>query len=113
MPTRVIASSFALIAFALAIVMGLYVGNEAIAILSRALLVMFISYWVGMCVGAVGHRAIQEHLNRYRLDNPIPRLDDNHDIISGTDAASEHAALSSQEATGDSTAELTPQPNAA
>lgn len=65
---RLVAVSFALVAFALAIASGLAAGNPADAILSRSLVVLFGAFVVGWAVGkvcehlvAVATRRIEAH----------------------------------------------------
>lgn len=75
MPTKVIAASLALVAFALAIALGLYAGNTAATTIGRALIVMVVCYVVGQLIGYVGRTAMAEHVERYKQEHPIPELD--------------------------------------
>ncbi|MBX3357238.1 MAG: hypothetical protein KF745_02300 [Phycisphaeraceae bacterium] len=61
-PTRVIAASMGLAAFAVAVIAGLAVNNPADFILARALLSMFVCWAVGLAVGAVAERTMIESL---------------------------------------------------
>lgn len=76
MPVKIIAASVALSAFVAAILAGLAAGNPAHTILWHALLAMAGCWVVGAIVGVVAFRAVQEHVERYKLDHPVrdPRL---------------------------------------
>ena len=71
MPSKLIASSLALIAFAAAVIAGLVVDNPATVILWRALLAMFTCYVVGSALGAVAQRALDEHVDQYKRAHPL------------------------------------------
>ena len=71
-PSRVIATSFALVAFAAAAVMGVYVGNDIFTVLWRAAVIMLICYLIGRGVGAVAQWTVDDHISRYRKRHPIP-----------------------------------------
>lgn len=72
MPSRVIASLLALVAFTAAIVAGVIAQNTAWTIVWRASLAMIGCYWIGRVVGVISQRALYEHLDRYKAANPIP-----------------------------------------
>ncbi len=112
MPTRVIAGSFALIAFALAIVMGMYADNSVATTLGRALVMMGMSYVVGLLVAVVGFRAVNDHFDRYKQQNPMPRFRDEEEPIE-VEVVSEDAAMGTQDASGGSAANGLSQPSAA
>ncbi len=61
-PPHVIAGCFALAAFAVAVVAGVAGGNPASVVLGRALLAMTLCYPMGLMIGALCHRVVQEHL---------------------------------------------------
>jgi hypothetical protein len=71
MPGRIIATSFALIAFAAAIICGVAADNTASTIIWRAILVMLGAYMVGRAVGWAAERAIAEHVEHYKQANPV------------------------------------------
>jgi hypothetical protein len=71
-PSGVIATCFALVCFAAALLVGLFAGNPALTILWRSLLVMLGAWVVGRVVGAVVQSALDEHLKNYRDANPLP-----------------------------------------
>ena len=61
-----IAGCFALSAFTVAIIAGMAAGNTAASILRRALLALVICYPVGLLVGGVARRVVEEHLATHR-----------------------------------------------
>ncbi len=71
MPSKIIAPVIALSGFAVALVAGMAAGNTAATTLSRALLAMVVCYLVGLALAAVGRRAIREHVDHYKSQNPI------------------------------------------
>jgi predicted lysophospholipase L1 biosynthesis ABC-type transport system permease subunit len=68
----VIASCFALLSFAAAIVVGIRAGNTTQTILVRATAIMLVCWVIGLAVGAVAQWAIMEHVGRYKRNHPIP-----------------------------------------
>ncbi len=60
--TGTIAGCFALAAFAVAVVAGLGGGNATTSILLRAIMAMIACYPVGLLVGLICQRVVQEHL---------------------------------------------------
>ena len=71
MPTSIIASCFALIAFAASVIGGLAVDNPATTILTRALAAMIVCYTLGVLIGTLAQRAIDEHIANYKKQNPL------------------------------------------
>jgi hypothetical protein len=71
-PARVIATCFALLSFAAAIVVGIGAGNSTSTILFRSICVMIACWFIGRGVGAVAQWAIMDHINRYKQQHPIP-----------------------------------------
>lgn len=67
-----IATSFALVAFATAAVIGLYVGNGLFTSVWRALIIMIACYLIGSAIGRVAQWAVDDHIRRYQEANPIP-----------------------------------------
>lgn len=59
---RIIASCFALTAFAVALVAGISGGNDAAQILLRAVIAMVVCYPVGLIAGLICERVIQAHV---------------------------------------------------
>ncbi|MHC4949233.1 MAG: hypothetical protein ACYTG1_13425 [Planctomycetota bacterium] len=58
---RIVGGCLALAAFAVAILSGLASGNEAASVLVRAVVAMIACYPVGMVLGLVAGRVIEEH----------------------------------------------------
>jgi hypothetical protein len=67
-----IAGAFALAAFSVATLAGLAGGNDAAAVLQRALMAMIACYPVGLIVGIVAQRVIQDEVEKHRSANPSP-----------------------------------------
>lgn len=63
---KVIASAFALSAFAVAIIAGLSAGNSTVRILGTALVSMVVCHAAGLAIGAVGQRVVNEHLQEQK-----------------------------------------------
>ncbi|MFA9478668.1 hypothetical protein ACERK3_10205 [Phycisphaerales bacterium AB-hyl4] len=81
-PSRVIASSFALVSFAAALLIGLLSGNSAGVLIWRATLVMIACWIIGRIVGAIAQRVVDEHIERYKQEHPIPG-DEVEDAMAG------------------------------
>ncbi len=62
-PGHVLGGCFAMAAFAVAVVAGLARENTPSAILLRAVIAMIVCYPVGMLVGMMCLRVLQEHVN--------------------------------------------------
>lgn len=74
-PAKVIAASFALAAFAVAVIAGLASGNPTRAILTDAILAMLACHLAGLFIGALMQRVINEHLDGYRAATPVPEIE--------------------------------------
>jgi hypothetical protein len=70
-PMRLVAATFALAGFAVAVVAGLGAGNAPTRVLGAALVCMLICHVVGLALGAIGERVINEHLESYRAGKPV------------------------------------------
>ena len=70
---NVIAGSFALAAFAVAILAGLAVGNSADQVLLRAMIVIIASYPIGWAAGVVCAHVINARLEAHKAAHPIPQ----------------------------------------
>ena len=70
-PAKVIATSFALAAFAIAIIAGLAAGNPSPRVLLSAILSMALCQVLGMVVGSIGERIVREHIESYRAARPV------------------------------------------
>lgn len=72
MQPRVIATCFSLTAFAASIIIGAYwASNPTATVLWRALLVMIVSYPVGLVVGMFLFRVVQDHIDEHRRAHPM------------------------------------------
>jgi hypothetical protein len=95
MPTHLIASSTALIAFVVAVLMGISAGNSTTRILTTGVGSLLICYGIGLTVANVARRALDEHVADYRRRNPMPQTDQPSDP---EEAAAEDAADEPQDA---------------
>lgn len=86
-PSRVIATCFALVSFAAALLIGLHSGNSAGVLIWRATLVMVVCWIVGRVVGAVAQRVVDEHIESYKREHPIPG-DEAEGAMAGADETS-------------------------
>lgn len=87
MPTRIIACSFSLIAFALALVIGLMAGNPTLRILQSGLAAGFVCLLIGAMIGRIAHRVIEDDIERYQEQHPIP---DENDALAAEDSRSDN-----------------------
>jgi hypothetical protein len=76
MPAKLAGASLALIAFAVTMAAGLSVDNPASTTLLRGLIAMPIAYFVGWALGSVGARAMREHIEHYKAERPIERIEE-------------------------------------
>jgi hypothetical protein len=60
---RRIAATMALIAFALCLVMGIVAENDFGTTLTRGLKAMFVTFFVGLALGAMAQRMLDENLS--------------------------------------------------
>ena len=58
--------------FAAACVVGVAVGNSSTTILTRAVVVMVLAWFVGRVIGGIAQKTIEDHLNSYKRNHPIP-----------------------------------------
>ncbi len=70
-PDRLIASSFGLGGFAVAIVAGMAVGNPSSRILTVAIASMIVCHIIGLIAGAIGERVVSEYMVQYRATRPV------------------------------------------
>lgn len=75
-PARVISTSFALLCFALTLCVGLYNDNAWSSILLGALMAGFIAWLVGIVLGALMLRSVNDNIKAYQADHPIPDEDE-------------------------------------
>lgn len=101
---RLVASSFALVAFALAIAVGLSAGNPSDAILTRALVALIVAAFGGYGVGLVC-----EHLVR----STFRKIDAAADEVIADEEAALHAALHPHAHAAHGAQEVRSEPSAA
>lgn len=71
-PAKVIATCFALIGFAGAVVVGWAADNEPTTVLWRALIVMVVAWPIGRFIGGVALRVCEESIEAHKKLHPIP-----------------------------------------
>lgn len=71
-PTKVIAGSFGLSGFAIALFAGLAAGNPAEVVLLRGVVSMIVCNVLGWVVGAVAERTLEDGIKSYQLLRPVP-----------------------------------------
>jgi uncharacterized protein with ACT and thioredoxin-like domain len=69
---RVVSVAFGLSGFAVALVSGVGAGNDASVVLLRAIAAMFACQLLGVLVGSMVERLIEEQVARYKESHPIP-----------------------------------------
>lgn len=82
-PARVIAGCFAMSAFSIAVISGIFAGNPATTVLSKALICLFGAYLLGLIAGEILAFAIRDHLRQYVAEHPIPNSDISLDDMVG------------------------------
>ena len=70
--SRAVAGCFALAAFAVAVVAGLAGGNTTASILVRALIAMAVCYPVGLIIGLMCQRVVEEHAKTHPIARTVP-----------------------------------------
>lgn len=95
--TRIVASCFALAAFALALLSGLTAGNQAHTTIGNALFWLAACYVLGIVIARVANTAVSERLAEYREERPIPVSDPASEI---DDEAIETTELADQPVEG-------------
>ena len=70
--SRAVAGCFALAAFAVAVVAGLAGGNTTASILVRALIAMAVCYPVGLVIGLMCQRVVEEHARNQPIAGTVP-----------------------------------------
>ena len=69
--SRAVAGCFALAAFAVAVVAGLAGGNTTASILIRALIAMAVCYPLGLIIGLVCQRVVEEHATTHPVAGSV------------------------------------------
>lgn len=72
MTSRVIASVFALTSFVATLFAGLMAHNTAQRMVGFSLGTMIVCYAIGRVVGGLAEYVIQQHIEKYKRDFPIP-----------------------------------------
>lgn len=75
-PSRIIASCFALSAFAIALIAGLSAGRSVSEILSTAVFALLGCYILGLIVASVANVAVSERIEQVKAEKPIPTFED-------------------------------------
>ncbi len=57
-------------------VVGAYVGNDPTTVILRGVAVMLGCYVVGVIIGSVAQRAIDDHTARHEQEHPVPQTVD-------------------------------------
>jgi hypothetical protein len=70
--SRIVAVTFALSGFAVAIIAGLAAGNPASRVLGTAIIAMLVCNLVGIAIGAVAQRIVADHIAAYHGHRPLP-----------------------------------------
>ena len=71
---RTISAAFGLTAFLIAVLAGLAASNPAVDVVLTALVCAVIGRIIGTLGGMVLAHVVQQHLDHYKLVNPIPTL---------------------------------------
>lgn len=64
MTTNFCGAALAFFAFAVSLIIGLYVGNSFVTVVLRSLVVLILSYILGVILTSLGQRAVVENLER-------------------------------------------------
>jgi len=75
MTARVVATCFAVVAFATSLLVGLAANLSTDVILLRSLLAMLAAWLIGRLLGAITQHVVQAEVDRYRQEHPIPEVD--------------------------------------
>ena len=86
---RVIATSFALVAFALCLISGTFAGNDFSTVIYRSILVMMFTWALGRAVGVVMQVMVEDYINRYKEEKPVPTVE----LLSDNSDESENAKV--------------------
>lgn len=61
-----------MVGFASATIVGAFVGNSAATIITRATIIMLPCWFVGWVIGRIAQQTMQDHLQRYTDEHPVP-----------------------------------------
>jgi hypothetical protein len=83
-PSRLIATCFALASFLAALSVGLAAGNDPATILTRAILVLVGCYLVALPIGSLAQWAMYHHIEHFKQTHPIPETIDDLEEPAGS-----------------------------
>ncbi len=69
---NVIATCFALVGFTASLIVGWAAGNSAYTILWRSAVAFCICHLVGRLIGSIAQRTIEDNIETYKREHPIP-----------------------------------------
>lgn len=69
--SRLVAATYGLCAFAVAIIAGLAAENPPGRILATGLVALIICNLIGLAIGAIAERTVADHLSAYRTARPV------------------------------------------
>lgn len=72
MTSRVIASVFALVSFSATLFAGYMAHNTPLKMVSFSFVTMIVCYGIGRIIGGLAEYVIQQHIEKYKRDFPIP-----------------------------------------
>ncbi len=78
--SKVIAGCFALAAFAVSLMAGVWGGDPAFTVLTRSLIIMMVCYPIGYIVGLICAQVIERHVKDYVEANPAPDSTDGDEV---------------------------------
>lgn len=81
----IVGAAFALAAFAVAIIAGIFASNEALTVLGRATLALLVCYPAGYIVGIVCHRVVEAELQAKSASDSIDGSGDPTSTADDTD----------------------------
>lgn len=101
-PAQVIASCFALVGFAAAILVGVASDNNSETVLWRAIVVMLLAWPIGRLCGYVAEQAVQSHIDAYKKKHPIASDEQVHGGPAGSEGQNGQATRSDGNGPGQS-----------
>lgn len=89
--SNVVAGAFAMAAFAVAVIAGMPGSSTASSVLFRALVAMVLCYPIGLIVGMICERVVENHIREHQMRNPAPPPPSDRIDPGGADAGAGHA----------------------
>ncbi|WP_432799476.1 hypothetical protein [Poriferisphaera sp. WC338] len=74
-PSKVIASCFALTAFAATVIAGIFAGNDLFTVIPRSTLIMLGCWVLGRGIGFLMQQTVTDYIQRYKKQHPLPELE--------------------------------------